>query len=122
MEQLNKSGSYKFCPGLGVESYHWNYAKVLGYESKSMRLMVEPFSRVDSPRCELWHKLARIFGRDRDEVLCQPCKKMKSHLDQRVCAASVITPTQKVAQLDASSKCPLGVLSPASQKEKETTL
>ena len=121
LERLSKSGSYKFCPGLGMESYHENYAKVLGYDYKSVRLMSEPFSRVDSPRCELWHKLARnssIFERDRDEVLCQPCKKMKSHLDQRVRAASAVTPTQKVARQEPLSKCPLVALSPASQKKR----
>jgi oligoribonuclease (3'-5' exoribonuclease) len=101
------------------------YASILRYDSKSVRLMSEPFCRVDSPRCELWHKLAKnssIFERDMEEVLCQPCKKMISHLDQRVRAANSVTPAEKVARLDPSSRCPLAVLSPNSRKKRKENL
>lgn len=72
----------------------------------------------------MWHKLAKnssIFERELDEVLCQPCKKMRSHLDQRVRAA-IVSPGMTAAQLAASSKCPLAVLSPASQKKRRGNL
>ena len=108
------------CPGLGMESYHKNYAKVLGYESTSVRLMSEPFSCVDSPRCELWYKLARnssIFKRNRNEVLCQPCKKMKS-FGSSPCSISSHTYT-KVAWQKPSSKSLLVVLSLLIQKKRQ---
>ena len=117
---LSKPSGYKFCPGLNKDVYDDKYASILRYDSKSVRLMSEPFCRVDSPRCELWHKLAKnssIFERDMEEVLCQPCKKMISHLDQRVRVATSVTPAEKVARLDPSSRCPLVVLSPNSRKK-----
>ena len=109
---LSKSSDYKFCPGLDKAVYNDKYASVLRYDSKSIQLISEPFCCVDSSRRELWHKLAKhsIFERDMEEVLCQPCKKI-SHLDQRVRAAASVTPAEKVARLDPSSRCPLAVLS-----------
>ena len=59
-----------------------------------------------------------IFEKDQEEILCQPCKKMKSHLAQRVRAALKVTPEEKEARLEVSSRCPLSSLSPASQKKK----
>ena len=102
---ITKSSGYKFCPGLSNTD---KYASIFGYDSKSVRLMSEPFYRVDSPRCELWHKLANnssILEKDMEEVLCQPCKRMLSHLDQRVRSSTVLSPIDKVARLDPSSGC-----------------
>ena len=121
---VSKSSSYKFCPGMSKSVYQDRYASVIRYDSKSVRLTSEPFERVDSPHCEMWHKLAKnssIFERELDEVLCQPCKKMRSHLDQRVRAA-IVSPGRTAAWLEASSKCPLAVLSPASQKKRRGNL
>ena len=121
---LSKSSGYKFCPGLDKAVYNNKYASVLRYDPKSVRLMSEPFSRVDSPRCQLWHKLAKnssIFERDMEEVLCQPCKKMISHLDC-VRAAASVTPAEKVVGLDPSSRCPLAILSPNSRKKRKENL
>ena len=90
-----------------------NYADILRYDSKSVKLMSEPFTRVESNHCLMWHKLAKnssIFEKDQEEILCQPCKKMKSHLDQRVRAALKVTPEEKEARLEVSSRCPLSSL------------
>ena len=57
-----------------------------------------------------------------EEVLCQPCKKMISYLNQRVRAATSVTPLKKVARLDPSSRCPLAVLSPNSRKNRKENL
>ena len=87
--------------------------------------MSEPFYRVDSPRCELWHKLAKnssILEKDMEEVLCQPCKRMVSHLDQRVRSSTALSPIEKVARLDPSSRCPLAALSPSSRKKRKDNL
>ena len=122
---LIKSSGYKFCPGLNKVVYNDKYASVLCYDSKSVRVMSEPFCRVDSPRCELWHKLAKnssIFEKDMEEVLCQPCKMMISHLDQRVRVATNVTPAEKVARLEPSSRCPLAVLSLNSRKKRKESL
>ena len=54
--------------------------------------------------------------------MCQPCTKMKSHLDQLVRTALKVTPKEKEAQLDVSSKCLMSALSPASQKKRRGKL
>ena len=101
------------------------YASVLWYESKSVRVVTEPFSRVDSPNCSMWHRLAKnasIFEKDMDDMMCQPCKKMRSHLDQRVQASLAVTPTKKATHLEPSSRCPLSALSPASVNKQRKNL
>ena len=121
---ITKSSGYKFCPGLNKDVYS-GIASSLRYDSKSVRLVTEPFYRVDSPRCELWHRLAKnssIFEKDMEEVLCQPCKKMLSHLDQRVRSSTMLSPSEKVARLDPSSRCPLAALSPSSRKKRKDNL
>jgi hypothetical protein len=124
-EKISKSGNYKFCPGMNVEVFNDTYASVLRYESKSVRVATEPFSRVDSPSCSMWHRLARnasIFEKDMDDVMCQPCKKMRSHLDQRVRVSQAVTPMKKAARLEPSSRCPLSTLSPASVNKRRENL
>ena len=69
----------------------------------------EPFEQVDFPHCEMLAKNSSIFERELDEFLCQPCKRMRSHLDQRVCAA-IVSPGRTAAHLEVSSKCPRAVL------------
>ena len=105
---LSKSSGYKFCPGLDKTVYNDKYACVLRYDPKSAQLMSESFCCVDSPRCELWHKLAKnssILERDMEEVLCQPCKKI-SHPDQRVQAAASVTPAEKSSSIRSIIKVP----------------
>lgn len=83
-EKIDESTLYKFCPGLNLHEYREQYAEVIWYDSKSVKLIVELFTRVESHHCQMWRKLARnasIFEKDQSEVLCQPCKKMRSHLD-----------------------------------------
>ena len=113
---MKRLASQAFCPGINVEVFSETYASVLRYESKSVRVATEPFSRVDSPNCSMWHRLAKnasILEKDMDDVMCQPCKKMRSHLDQHVGASLAVTPTKKAARLEPSSRCPLSALSPA---------
>ena len=116
-EKISKSGNYKFCPGMSVEVFSETYASVLRYESKSVRVATELFSCVDSPSCSMWHRLARnasIFEEDTDDVMCQPCKQMRSHLDQHVWVSQAVTPMKKAGRLEPSSRCPLSTLSPDS--------
>lgn len=125
VNKISSSSPYKFCPGLDSNLYKEHYAEILRYDSKSVKLISEPFCRVESHQCVIWHKLARnvsIFEKDLEEVLCQPCKKMKSHLDQRVRTVLKLTPKDKEARLDVSSRCPLSALSPASQKKRKGRL
>lgn len=119
------SSLYKFCPGLNFKVYEEQYANILRYDSKSVKLIKEPYARAQSYQCQLWHKLAKnasIFEKDEKEVLCQPCKKMRSHLDQRVRESEKATPAMKSARLEVSSKCPMTTLSPASQKKRKGKL
>ena len=62
-----------------MEVFNEAYSSVLRYESKSDRVATEPFSRVDSPNCSMWHRLARnasIFE-DMDDVMCLLPKQRK---------------------------------------------
>lgn len=124
-EKISKSGNYKFCPGMNVKVFNETYTSVLRYESKSVRVATEPFSRVDSPNCNMWHTLAKnasIFEKDMDDIMCQPCKKMRSHLDQRIRASLAVTPTKKASRLEPSSRCPLSALSSASVNKRRENL
>ena len=115
-------GGYKFCPGVNIGVYNEKYASVLHRESKSVKILSEPFERVESPNCQRWHKLARdssIFERDLNDVMCQACKKMCSYLDQLVRTAVAFPPARKASRQDPSSTCPISSLSPASQKKTE---
>ena len=47
---------------------------------------------------------------------------LKSHLDQRVRSTLKVTPKEKEARLEVSSRCPLSTLSPASQKKRKGKL
>ena len=62
---------------------------------------------------------AKVVEKGQQEVLCQPCKKMKSHLDQHIKMKSSLTPEAKVARLEPSSTCPLSALSPASKAKRK---
>lgn len=48
-------GGYKFCPGVNFGVYNEKYASVLRRESKSVKILLEPFERVESPNCQRWH-------------------------------------------------------------------
>ena len=76
-----------------VREWTWRWLMHLCFGmNQSVRVATEPFSCVDSPSCSMWHMLARnasIFeDMDSDNVMCQPCKKMHSHLDQCVLSIS----------------------------------
>ena len=123
--KIYSSSPYKFCPGLDFNFYKEQYADILRYDSKSVKVTKEPFARVESHQCLMWHELAKnasIFEKDQSEVMCQPCKKMKSHLDQLVRTALKVTPKEKEARLDVSSRFPMSALSPASQKKRRGKL
>ena len=94
-------------------------------ESKSVKILSEPFARVESPICHRWHKLAHnssIFERDLENVMCPACKKMCSYLDQLVRSKVSVTPARKALRQDPSSTCPISSLSPASQKKRKYNL
>ena len=93
--------------------------------SKSVKISSDPFERVKSPKCQRWRKFASnssIFERDLTDVMCQPCKKMCSYLDQLVRTAVSVTPARKASRQDPSSTCPISSLSPASQKKRKYNL
>lgn len=121
----DKISNHKFCPGIDFDLFTEKYTTNVRYELKGVRITTEPFRRVDSTLCKLWHKLARnssIFEKDMDDVMCQPCKKMLSHLDQRVRASLAVTPTNKISRQQPSSRCPISALSPASAKKRRDNM
>ncbi len=120
-EKISKSGNHKFCPGINFDLFTEKYATNVRYELKGVRIITEPFRRVDSTLCKMWHKIAKnssIFEKDMDDVMCQPCKKM-GHLDQRLRASLAVTPTKQISRQQPSSRCPLSALSPASAIKKK---
>ena len=94
---------------------------MIRYDIKSVRKISDPILRIDSKNCSLWHKLARnanIFEKDMPAVLCQPCKRLRSDLEQRL-KTSTMTPEEKENRVQPSSHYPVKYLSPASMKKKK---
>ena len=97
------------------------YLSVIRYDIKSVRKISDVIIRVDSKNCSLWHKLAcnvSIFEKDMPAVLCKPCKRLRSDLEQRL-KTSTVTPEEKENRVQPSSHYPVKYLSPVSVKKKK---
>ena len=52
------SKTYKFCPGIDIAEYEANF-EVIHFDVKGAHKTSEPFLRIDSSKCMLWHKLGK---------------------------------------------------------------
>ena len=98
---------------------------MIRYHIKSCRVWEQPFIRIDSVNCLLWHKLARnatAEERRNKSVLCKSCKRLCCDLEHQR-RRSNVSSSKHAARLLPSSNFKLKYLSPQSvSKQKEATL
>lgn len=74
---LSKNSQYKFCPGLDEKIYFDIYFSIICYHIESVRIWENPFTRIDSKNCFLWHQFSRNSKNEEKksfEVMCASCK------------------------------------------------
>lgn len=117
---ISVKGGYKFCPGIDVQHYYEYFFAIIRYHVESCRVWEQPFKRVDSKKCLLWHKLspkARLQERDESSVLCRGCKRLRSDLEHQR-RRSDVSPTRRADQLLPSSNYNLKHLTPTSAAKR----
>lgn len=124
-EKISVSGGYKFCPGFDSSLYKSTYFDHIRYDPKNLRRSTEPVSHIDSWNCSLWHKLAKnasILEKDMEDVLCDPCKRLRNNLNQRLKKVKNVPPEKKNERVKPSSNYPVKYVSPNSlgRKRKNT--
>ena len=83
---ISKKSQNKFSPDFDEKNYLEQYHTIIRYHIKGVRICGEPFSRIDSEKCLMWHQLAKnacveekmLFG-----VLCRECKCLQHHLEHQ---------------------------------------
>ena len=123
---ISKNSQYKFCPDFDKKNYLEQYHAIIRYHIKGVRICGEPFSRIDSEKCLMWHQLAKnacveekmLFG-----VLCRECKCLQHHLEHQKCRSQV-SPPRRIASQQPSSSFNFKYLSPAStiKRKKDTQM
>ena len=56
---ISKKSQNKFCPDFDEKNYLEQYHAIIRYHIKGVRICGEPFSRIDSEKCLMWHQLAK---------------------------------------------------------------
>jgi len=118
---ISSEGDYKFCPGLDQTEYYEYYHSVIRFHLKSVRLWERPFQRIDSVNCTLWHQLksnATEIEKSSVEVLCRPCKRLKSDLDHQR-RRSDVSPARRLKRQLPSSRYKEKYLSPLSRTKRK---
>ena len=122
---ISVQGGYKYCPGIEVDHYYQYFFSMIRYHIKSCRVWEQPFIRIDSVNCLLWHKLARNAKEEERRsktVLCKSCKRLCCDLEHQR-KRSDVSSSKRAARLLPSSNFKLKYLSPQSvSKRKEATL
>ena len=122
---ISVQGGYKYCPGIEVDHYYQYFFSMIRYHIKSCRVWEQPFIRIDSVNCLLWHKLARnatAEERRSKSALCKSCKRLCCDLEHQR-RRSDVSFSKRAARLLPSSNFKLKYLSPQSvSKRKEATL
>ena len=103
-------------------SEYERYCEIIRFDLKSVRRMAEPFSRVDSVKCQMWSELGKVVSWDRrksDAVLCRPCLRLKCDLERQVKRTEAESPTKKIKHQSSSSHARIRYMSPASQAKRK---
>ena len=80
LHQLQPISGYVLCPGLS------EYPQDIRFKTKSLHEWGEPFGRIDSVACLLWHipnNQCRPTG-DPLRNVCAPCKRLQSEINKLV--------------------------------------
>ena len=99
------SREFKFCPGINVDEYDKQRSEIR-FDVKSVRIMKEPFSRIDSVRCGMWFQLGKRapkLRRDATEVLCPQCVRLRCDIQHQLKRTTSESPSKKLKRQQASS-------------------
>lgn len=110
---------YVLCPGL-KRSFYEDKVGVTGYHRENVRVLSFPFLRYESTKCLLWHQPCNKYTRYGHDLhnVCQECKKEAQRALANAERCVLVSPEEKDARRDPTSKYPVSKLSPASASEK----
>ena len=112
---------YKFCPGLDISEYEGK-REIIRFDVKAAHKTSEPFLRVDSVKCLLWHKLGMTASSVRKEascVMCPPCVRLKCDIEHQARRTKEESPSKKKERQDTSSRARLSYMSPESRVQRQ---
>ena len=121
--KFSAQSSYKFCPGIDPQHYKLHYYEVIRFDIKSIRQTIEPFARIDSVNCKLWHTLASnatSAEKSCSEVRCSACKRLVTDLDCQRRRTLAESPGRKLKRQSSSSRARLTYMSPTSQQRRKS--
>lgn len=113
-QQMLPSSPYVVCPGIP------SYPDDIRFKTEHLHEWGQPFSRLDSDLCALWHipNNARQLPTSSLYNACKQCKQLWHDIQQLAKRSSVVSPGQKLARTSVSSSYPLKYLSPASANKR----
>lgn len=116
LSQLHPHSSYVVCPGLR------DYPNAIEFKTKNVRLWGEPFGRIDSQACRLWHVPNNSRQPPTSPLYncCPSCKQLNHDIQQLLKRALNTTSRQREARKNSFSNYPLKYLSPADRSERIT--
>ena len=109
--QLLPQSGYELCPGIK------EYPSDVHFKTKKLREWGEPFNRLDSDACMLWH-LPNSHCRPTGDPLrnaCAPCKRLQFDIDQLGKRVRNMSEVKKAIRTSIGSNYPLKYLSPKSK-------
>ena len=114
------SVSHKFCPGLNPSDYE-QQRDIIRFDLKSVRQTQEPFSHVDSVKCNIWSELGKVSleRRKADTVLCRACVRLKCDLEHQVKRTSAECRSKKIKRQCSSSHARTSYMSPTSVSKRK---
>ena len=111
LEQLQPLSGYKLCPGIR------EYPEEIRFQTKNLREWGQPFQRMDSQWCALWHvpNNVRYPAGNKLRDTCQACRRLSHDIDQLVERARGLSKGQRLARTSVQSNYPMKYLSPNSR-------
>lgn len=100
--QLQSDSLYVVCPGI------MSYPSEIKFKTKHLRMWGEPFGRMDSEHCAMWHIPNNRCQLPNSPLFnaCKACKLLDHDIQVLSKRASNLTSMQKEARKSASSKYP----------------
>ena len=114
------SNAFKFCPGFAANKYH-EYQEIIRFDIKGVCKMTNPFSRIDSKTCEMWHELPKntsMTKREAEELLCRQSIRLKCNLERQVRRTNEESPSKKLKRQCATSRARLTHVTKQPNEEK----
>lgn len=111
LRQLLPQSGYELCPGIK------EYPSDVHFKTKNLHEWGEPFGRLDSSVCLLWHLPSNHCRPTGDPLrnVCAPCKRLQFDIDQLIKRARSTSEAKKSSRTSTGSNYPLKYLSPKSK-------